>query len=596
MCGICGFTGAPERRLIDRMTDVMIHRGPNDRGIFQNDHVSFGHRRLSIIDIAGGHQPMFNEDASICIVYNGEIYNHLELRKELESKGHRFQTRCDTEVIIHLYEELGINCVQRLNGMFAFAIWDNHEKLLFLARDRLGIKPLYYAEVNKRFLFASEIKSLLQYHRMPREVNYSSLDKLLTFSFVPGHETMFKAIYKLLPGHVLVQRKGKTRIHRYWKYEHHASKELEEKEIIEQIYELLQDSVRIRLMSDVPLGATLSGGLDSSAVVGMMSKFLNAPVNTFSIGFNEANDELPYARIVARHFRTEHRECILRYSQLEEILHEILWHLEEPITNGANFPTYFYSSAVKENLTVCLIGEGADELFAGYDRFKCMSPLVAWFPSGFKHYGYLYSLGCFTQRQKRALFTDGLSSRVSGSSPLDLYFSYFHNQNSKLDNGIAFDIDNVLPEFQLMRIDKLTMRHSVEARVPFLDFRLVELASKIPSHLKLRSLEEKYILRKALTGFLPEEILKRKKRGLTTPVKSWFERGLSNLVDHFLSEKNIKRRGLFRKDYISYLIKNKNHFVWGRKFRFQILKLVLIELWFNIFIDEKNIDSTSPRW
>jgi len=597
MCGICGFTGIPDETLIDRMTDIMAHRGPDDRGVFNNNEVSLGHRRLSIIDLAGGRQPMFNEDGSICIVYNGEIYNYLDLKKELEKKGHRFKTKSDTEVIIHLYEDMGTDCVQKLNGMFAFGIWDNKRKRLFLARDRLGIKPLYYIQTNKRFLFASEIKSLLQYEKVHRKVNYNALNQLLSFSFVSGNETMFKGIHRLFPAHILTSQGGKIKIKRYWKYEPNAHKEVNEKKIMEQIYEILKDSITIRLMSEVPLGATLSGGLDSSATVGLMCRALDRPVRTFSVGFNEPTDELPYARIVANHFKTEHKEYLVRFTEIDEILPEIIWHMEEPIPNGAIIPTYFYSRAIKDDTTVTLIGEGSDELFAGYRRFKYMSPFLGLVPNKIKHYAYLSNIGSFSEGQKKHLFTHNLTQRVNNSKPIDDYYKYFANRNSNLDNSLTFEIEKVLPEYHLMRIDKLTMCHSLEARVPFLDFRLVELSSRIHSSLKLKGFEEKYILRKALNDLLPQEILNRRKLGLNTPVNAWFEKGLRRLVDNVLEEKKIRTRGLFRKEYIDHLLKKRDHPIWGRQYKFHILRLVFIELWFDIFIDDCDgrFNSKDPR-
>jgi len=595
MCGICGFTGPRDDVLLDGMTDIMAHRGPNDRGVFICDDVSLGHRRLSIIDLSGGRQPIFNEDGSVCIVYNGEIYNHLGLRRELEQKGHRFRTKSDTEVIVHLYEEMGSRCVERLNGMFAFGIWDGRKKRLFLARDRLGIKPLYYAETGGRFLFASEIKSLLQFSGIRRQISYQALDQVLTFSCVSGRETIFQGIYRLEPGHVLTYEEEKPKVRRYWRYRPEADYRKKEEDFVEEILYLLEDAVKIRLMSEVPLGATLSGGLDSSAVVAFMSKALDKPVRTFSVGFNEADDELPYAKIVADRFRTEHSEYIVRYDEIDEILPEIVWHLEDPIPTGAIIPTYFYSKAIKGDTTVTLIGEGSDELFAGYKRFKYMSPLFSPIPNRIKNYAYLSNIGSLSQRLKNALLTPDLRKEIDTLSTLDHYHAYFQNGVNRLDSSLAFDLERVLPEYHLMRIDKLTMCHSIEARVPFLDYRLVELAATIPSKFKIKRFNEKHILRKCLDRTLPEVIVNRKKRGLNTPIHSWFDKGLDRLVRVLLSEKSVKDRGLFNVHGIDYLMKNRRHPIFGRQYSFHILKLLYIELWHSVFIDNTEKYLHCPR-
>ena len=588
MCGICGFLGLNDEELLRRMCKVIAHRGPDDEGIYLHENVGLGHRRLSIIDLTKGHQPMFNEDGSIAVVFNGEIYNYLDIKRDLEKKGHVFNTSCDTEVLIHLYEEYRGNCVNYLNGMFAFAIWDNNRRELFLARDRLGIKPLYYAEINGKLLFASEIKAILQYNSYERQVNYKGIDKLLTFGFIPGEETLFKNIFKLLPGHTLTHRDGHFEIRRYWDYHPEINHKMRTEEIVEQIYELLKDAVKIRLMSEVPLGATLSGGIDSSTIVALMSQLSDKPVKTFTVGFGEEeSDEFKYARLIAKQFNADHHEYIVSYPDMTELLPEILWYQEEPITCGALAPTYFLAKTIKPYVTVALIGEGADELFAGYKRFKFMSPLVRLLPNQIRHYGYLSLLNSYTKGQKELLYTEMMKSLVkTDSDPLSVYYDYF-NDDDALTCALHFEVEHELPDFQLMRVDKMTMHCSVEARVPFLDHRLVELTAQIPSYLKLKKFNEKYILRQVVKDLLPETIRTRRKKGLTTPFISWFEKGFERMVRDVLSEKNLRKRGIFQRGYIDHLLRNNRHPIWKRKFMYQLLILVLIEYWFQIFIDEK---------
>ena len=371
MCGICGMVGGPDERVLDRMISAIRHRGPDGQGRYMDDTAALGHTRLSIIDVAGGHQPMSNEDGSLHIVFNGEIYNHLDLRRELQGKGHKFKTRCDTEAIIHLYEEVGERCPERLRGMFAFAIWDSKSRSLFLARDRIGIKPLFIAWCGDTFIFGSELKAILCHPDVKREIDEDALDDYLTMMYVPAPRTILRGIRKLQPGHSVTVEGGRETIRRYWELPRGpASERAAGPNAIDEMRQRLRESVRMRLMSEVPLGAYLSGGLDSSLVVALMSEASEEPVNTFSVGFAEKGfDERPYARAVAERFGTAHRELLVRHDSLE-LLPRIIWHLDEPVADPAVIPTYLMAELTKEHVTVVLTGEGADELFAGYSHYK----------------------------------------------------------------------------------------------------------------------------------------------------------------------------------------------------------------------------------
>lgn len=617
MCSICGVYGFEDKNLLKKMCGVTIHRGPDDHGFFFDKDISLGHRRLSIIDLKTGHQPIHNEDESIWIVYNGEIYNFRELRAQLEKTGHRFYTSSDTEVIIHAYEEFGELFVRKLRGMFAFAVWDRNEKKLLLARDRLGIKPLYYTLSGTNLLFASEIKSLLQYDGVVREVDLSSLRNFLVFRYVPSPKTMFKGIKKLQPGHILTCCQGGTpRTQKYWDLEMNVQCDKNEEYFAKHIISRLKESVEMRLVSDVPLGAYLSGGIDSSLVVGLMSSLLDEPVKTFSVGFGmgEPVDELRYAQIVADHFGTDHRELLVE-PNAAKLLPKLVWHMDEPLGDPAIIPTYLMSELTRKYVTVILTGEGGDELFAGYfDRYGLMlrkERLARYYsklprfvglklapnlanaipiPLGYKRRierivasreenGYLDWIFFNSREWEKELYSEGMLNTTEGISPTNIVKPHFEKSNDFLNQVLYVDIETGLPDDLLMKVDKTTMANSLEARVPFLDHKFVEFSMSMPSKFKLKNRIEKYILRKAASKILPKSILERKKHGFSVPLDTWFRGEFKEIVMQILSENEILKRGYFRYDFIEKILRNPRE-------NYQLLfNLICLELWFKIYID-----------
>lgn len=613
MCGITGIAGFEDKNLVKRMAGVLVHRGPDDHGYFSDANVCLGHRRLSIIDIKGGKQPM--QGGFSWIVYNGELYNYRELRAELEKK-HSFATDSDTEVVVRAYEEYGEKCVEKFNGMFAFAIWDPKRKSLFLARDRLGIKPLYYALVNGSLIFSSEIKGLLQYPELKRRINRKAVYDYLSFRYVPGPETILDGVKKLLPAHTLTFKAGKLSMKRYWNFKMSPA-EKPEAHYSEEILNLLQDSVKMRLMSDVPLGAYLSGGLDSSFIVGLMSRVMDEPVKTFSVGFGyEDVDELKHAKIVSEHFSTEHREIMVK-PEAAKIIPKVVWHLDEPISDAAAIPTYLMSEVTKKRVTVVLTGEGGDELFAGYGKYKIMRNYERYkkFVPGFvrstiipsvaeaflgsdlskrvKEYAssmedadrnYLTLISVFSEKEKEKLLQKFPKTRSS----VGLVSPHIPRKTKDLlGNILSLDTKTWLPDDLLMKVDKMTMAHAVEARVPLLDHRMVELASRIPTELKLRGGSEKYILRKAMVEVVPREIRRRKKHDFRVPVTQWLQKDLREVASHVLSEENLRKRGYFSIPYVRNILKpHKKHQDYYRR---QFWNLFVLELWQRLYIDQEDL-------
>lgn len=626
MCGICGkinFNSEPiDSKLIHSMAEVLNHRGPDDMGVYVNGNVGLGHKRLSIIDLSGeARQPMSNEDSSIWIVYNGEIYNFQELKKTLEEKGHIFRSRSDTEVIIHLYEDSGIECVKLLRGMFAFAIWDENKKRLFLARDRIGKKPLNYAVKNDFLIFASEIKSILEDPDIKREVNSDSLHHYLTYQYVPHPETMFMGIKKLLPGHILVWEQGKIKIEQYWSLSYKDKVKLTEEECSERLLELLTEATKIRLISDVPLGAFLSGGIDSSAIVAIMSKISNKPVKTFSIGFKEKSfNELKYAKTIAKLFNTEHREYIVEPDCLE-VLPKLIWHFDEPFADSSSIAVYYLARMTHQEVTVALNGDGGDESFAGYKRYAMnkmaniysLAPLfirntITGFIKGFpestakngfiknfkrfvkgtnfsKENRYGYWMSIFDNESKNNLYSEYFKNRLANTNSWDYIAENYRKCDviDLLDSTLFVDVMTYLPCDLLTKVDITSMANSLECRSPFLDHKLMEFCASIPSNLKLKGITTKYILKKALKKILPSGILQRKKAGFGVPVGSWFRNELKRYgYETLLSQKSIER-GYFDKDALKRLLDehcsgkiDHGHRIWA---------LVNLELWHQMFID-----------
>lgn len=634
MCGICGifeFNGmGVDRRVLKKMSDVVRHRGPDDEGFFFDGNVGLGHRRLSIIDLKTGKQPIHNEDESIWIVYNGEIYNYLELKKQLEKKSHRFYTQTDTEVILHLYEDFGDFCVKKLRGMFAFAIWDGNKRKLLLARDRLGIKPLYYA-CNDNLIFGSEIKSILQFPEIKRKVNLKALYYYLRFFYTPTPETLLVGIKKLPPGHILsCDKNGKISIKEYWNLKFFEKPNYSMNYYANCLYDLLRESVQMRLVSDVPLGAFLSGGLDSSFVVGLMSELMDKPVKTFSVGFEEEEiySELKYARIASDHFGTDHHEHVVSAVDIVEQLPLLIWYLDEPISDLSIVPFYFISKLAKKHVTVALSGEGSDELFAGYNAYsvftkhlrlgkyyqkipkflrkKVVSNLFEKLPEHTKGRSFFLK-NEYTSLKKlyfgpntdfayekwiEKLYSEKFKKIIDGFDYYEVYGPHYRKAGNcdNLSKMLYGDIKVWLPGDLLMRADKTTMANSVETRVPFLDHKFVEFSATIPPNLKLNGNITKYILKKAASRLLPKEIIEREKMGFFAPVAPetyWFKGELKELTSQILFESKTQKRGYFDQNYIPELFRQ--HEKGNRDNSYRIWTLLNLEIWHRVYIDSDSL-------
>jgi asparagine synthase (glutamine-hydrolysing) len=587
MCGIAGMVGLSDPDLLRRMTDLISYRGPDDDGYYLDADVGLGHRRLSIIDLATGKQPIVSADDTAVIVYNGEIYNYLELRAQLERKGIRFRTASDTEVLVNLYRTEGDRFVERLNGIFAFAIWDIPRKRLFLARDQLGIKPLYYLQRDGALLFASEAKSLLLWDGYRPALNPEALRQSLIYSYIPGDESLFAGIYKLPPGHTLVFEDSRATLRGYWSLEVEEDPDRGEEYYASRLIEHLTDAVRGQLVSDVPLGVTLSGGVDSSAIVALMSRMSDRPVKTFSIGFGGAGDELSFARVVAEHCHTDHREFLVDPKTFTEMLPRVIWHLEEPMLSST-LPTWYLAEAVRQAVTVILIGEGSDELFAGYRRYSFQAGLRRRLvPSALKRWLYFWDFSSLGSSRLNGLFSDEFRRSLPTANPVKTYYGRAaRSPGDPLNTLLRFEQRHELADFHLLRIDRLTMAHSVEARVPYLDPRLVQFANRMPSRYKLRGDFEKYILRHALRGIVPDAILERRKQPLGTPLVPWFRGGLYDVAHDLLCRQNLRARGIFREQAVSRLFRTSEGVRFHRDAMGKLLKLMMVEIWHRLFIDQ----------
>ena len=638
MCGICGVTYFDRERnvlehLVKSMCDVIRHRGPDDEGWITKGNYGIGMRRLSIIDLFTGRQPISNEDGSIWIVFNGEIYNHVELRNKLIKKGHKFQTKCDTEVIVHAYEEYGEECPKKLNGMFGFAILDLKKQILFLARDRLGIKPLYYYHDSKKFAFGSELKSILQVPNIPREVDLRALDLFLTFEYIPSPYSIFQGIRKLPPGHSLTLKDGRINIREYWDLDF-DEKDIPEGELCEQLLELFQDAVKIRLMSDVPLGAFLSGGIDSSAIVAMMSRVMDRPVKTFSIGFKEDTyNESHYAQQIANHFNTEHHVEIIEPNALE-LAEKLVGFLDEPFGDFSIFPTYLVSKMARKHVTVSLSGDGGDELFAGYDTYiankagrayerlprllrNAMHPILSRIPPTEKKKGLINRAKRFVEGmelpadlehtrwmiflqegEKIKLYSDDLQDTLNGSDSFEFIRNYFNRVNTSdpLNRQLYVDIKSYLVDNILVKVDRMSMATSLETRVPFLDHRFVEFSATIPSRLKLQGKNTKYLFKKAMGDVLPPQILNRSKEGFSIPIKNWLKEDLKPLMLEVLDQQKIKREGFFNTNYVEQL--KKEHLSGKENHSHRLWSMMVFGIWQDLYlrgasINEKAIQTSS---
>jgi asparagine synthase (glutamine-hydrolysing) len=652
MCGICGEINFSNKDIktetIKRMCNILDHRGPDDEGMVfirgdnylevknhdeilghENDfEIALGHRRLSIIDLSSaGHQPMANEDKTVWIVFNGEIYNFLDLKGELETKGHLFRSKSDTEVILHAYEEWDVGCLKRFRGMFAFAIWDGKRKRLFLARDRLGKKPLVYWMGDRRLLFASEIKSLLQSPEIERKVNLQALHHYLTFQYVPSPQSIFEGIKKLPPAHYLLyDSAGHTKLERYWTLQFNPGqkKERDIPEMCEMIRTELEASVKLRLISDVPLGAFLSGGIDSSIVVGIMAKLTGSPVKTFSIGFEEKEfDELSYARAVSERFGTEHHEFVVRPDTIG-ILNKLVWHYNEPFADSSAIPTYYVANMTKDFVKVVLTGDAGDENFAGYERYRRAKwvasftrlpkklrtglmptflrrcSFLGWrektlnrladFMEGLSEdqaLNYAEQIRVFNGKEKNSLYTKQLAEELEQVDPLAYLVEKYQEveTDDPLERLLYLDIHSYLPEDLLVKMDIATMANSLEARVPFLDHLFMERVAGIPSHLKLKGSITKFILKRAFSDLLPDVVLNRKKMGFGVPVARWFRNELKDYVYEVLLDDRTVNRGYFKKESIKRLLDE--HVALRYDHSAKIWALLFLETWFRVFIDKE---------
>ena len=623
MCGIAGIVsstgGGVDTESIHRMCEQIVHRGPDDEGIFVRGGAGLGMRRLSIIDIAGGHQPIFNEDRSAWIVFNGEIYNFPDLRPELESKGHVFRTHTDSEVIIHLYEEYGAECVKQLRGMFGFAIYDERKKSLLLARDRLGKKPIHYAVSDGKLFFASEMKAIFAVAPELAEVNQPALLKYMLMGYIPDPATAFRNVQKLPPGHVLEYSGGQVKVHQYWDLpEFGTYQPASEEACLEELEHRLQEAVRIRLISDVPLGAMLSGGTDSSVVVALMARVSSAPVKTFSIGFRHADfNEAEYARIVARKFSTDHHDLILEPNVVQTV-EELTGTLEEPFGDSSMLPTYYISRLARQHVTVALSGDGGDELFAGYDRYrihleersfqhipgwagdfyrKIIHPLVPYKIPG-RNFAYSVSLpwerryleGVTIQgfvREMDLLNEDFQRIGAAGNDPLEPLSRYLQKAPGcdPLSRVLYLDTKTYLPGDILTKVDRMSMLTSLEARVPILDHKFVEWVAALRPEWKMQKQNQKYIFRKlAKRVGVPEEVLNRKKQGFALPLVHWMRNELKQMVLDTLLDSTTLERGYLNRAGVQRLLQE--HFDGRRDHSPRIWRLMMFELWHRNFLEK----------
>jgi asparagine synthase (glutamine-hydrolysing) len=634
MCGIVGVYNFGNKKeisieLLKKMCDIIIHRGPDEEGYFVNEihkHIGLGIRRLSIIDLETGSQPIHNEDRSLWVVCNGEIYNFLELRDILAKKGHKFYTKTDIETILHSYEDLNVECLHSFRGMFAFALWDENKQRLFLARDRLGKKPLYYTIHDGRLIFSSEIKAILQCLNFTPEINLEAIHHFLTYQYIPQPITIYKNIFKLPPASfMLCDKNGNIKIEKYWDLDFSRKQALTFEDAKQKIKELLLEATKLRLISDVPLGAFLSGGHDSSIVVGLMSTLSPKPVKTFSIGFPEQGySELKYARVVAKHFQTEHHEFIVKPNFIE-LLPKIIWHYDQPFADSSALPTYYVSKVAREHVKVALNGDGGDENFAGYLRYVAFKGSLYFSPpfqiigktltlqlaSLIPHietakarniFRYMYRLfyalherperriilwHCFFDNEaKYRIYSDMMREKLCNNDSFNYMANAFLNAPAKdlLDRTFYADITTYLPECLLVKMDIASSANSLETRSPFLDHRLMEFTATLPSSWKLHGFTTKYILKETFKNFLPKEILRRGKQGFGIPVGKWFREDWKDYWSEIVLSDRAIKRGYFRKEALQELLNE--HIKGYRDHGYRLWGLLILELWHRVYIDK----------
>jgi asparagine synthase (glutamine-hydrolysing) len=627
MCGITGFVNkngqAADRELLEAMNFAIVHRGPDEDGFFAHDNVGLAMRRLSIIDLAGGQQPIFNADGTKCIVFNGEIYNYQELRRGLIERGHELFTKSDTEAVLRLYEESGPESLQQLRGMFAFAIWDDVDKSLFLARDRIGKKPVLYShQPNGDLIFGSEFQALLKHPSVSRDVDYEALDSYFTYLCVPAPQTAFKAIRKLEPGHWLKWKDGEVETKRYWLPDFSKKIKITEEEAIEETTRIVREATKLRMISEVPLGAFLSGGVDSSVVVALMAQESDAPVKTFSIGFEEQDfSELKYARAVAEHVGAEYNEFIVRPNAVE-VLPTLVDHYGEPYADSSAVPTYYVSKETRKHVTVALNGDGGDESFGGYERYAAMhaAEIYQRFPSALRKLfielpagmlpsselkrsrirdvqrfimaanlsrseRYYYWMSGIKDSMKAELYAPEFKAQLNGNRPFHFIDQWYKRANGGglLDSTLLADQMTYLPNDLLVKVDIASMANSLEARSPLLDHKVIEFAASLPENLKMRRFQTKYLLKKVAARLVPRNVVYRQKMGFGVPIGKWFRGEMKSFVRSvLLSDKSLKR-GITDPAVVTRWVNehetaaaDHTHRIWG---------LLMLELWFQQFID-----------
>lgn len=630
MCGIFGVVSTHPLEIdIEKHTHKLSHRGPDDFGIHRDLHAGLGHRRLSIIDLAGSKQPIYNEDRSLCIIFNGEIYNFQELRKELIAKGHRFTTNGDTETILHAFEQWGKNCVDRLRGMFAFAIWDLAGKKLFAARDRLGIKPFFYAQHKGRFYFASEMKAILADPGFPRRIDKTALTAYFTYSYIPAPLTIFADIHKLEPGYTITWENGVCYKEKFWDLEFSSQERKSEKFYMESFMDLLKEAVDLRMISEVPLGAFLSGGIDSSTIVALMSGLSPNPVNTFCIGFGGNTggymDERKYARMVADRYHTAHKDYEVTMDP-DGLLEKIVRAFDEPFADDSTIPSYFVCKIARENVTVALSGLGGDEIFGGYERYlgfklrglyrnvpefirkQIVARMVAKLPERSDgHYTinhmkrfvradsldadkcYLSYLSILDPALKQALFSEQLWSREHENTCDDMFLNYFNSKNvdgdiNSLDRALYCDLKTYLPEDILAVTDRLSMHHSLEVRVPFIDHKFLEFCATIPADIRMKGFRKKYLLKKASRSLLPDAVIDHRKQGFIGPMTQWLKHDLKPYVLETLTEKKLAKHGFVNPKTVNRILDE--HFSGKEIHDTLIWSLLVFQKWFELYMEE----------
>ncbi|MCO5332406.1 MAG: asparagine synthase (glutamine-hydrolyzing) [Pyrinomonadaceae bacterium] len=625
MCGIVGFVNreaAARREVVEAMNERIIHRGPDDDGFYVNGSVALAMRRLSIIDLAGGKQPISNKDKTKWIVFNGEIYNYRELRKEMEERGHRFETHSDTEVIVKLYDELGPDSLQQLRGMFAIAIWDENDRSLFLARDRVGKKPLLYShQPDGSLIFGSEFRALLKHPSVSREVDNDAIDSYMSFMCIPAPQTAFKSIRKLEPGHWMRWKDGRIETHRYWLPDFTKKIKISERDAMDETIRIIREAVKLRMISDVPLGAFLSGGVDSSTVVAIMAEESSVPVKTFSIGFEDEDfSELKYAKRVAEHVGAEYNEFIVR-PDAAAVIPLLVDHYGEPYADSSALPSYYVSRETRRHVTVALNGDGGDESFAGYDRYMAMQlaelyrrvplrkllfePLVNALPSSEEkktlirdaqrflvsaNLGraerYFHWMSVFKQRVKDRLYTADFKQQVAANRPRHFLDQWYEKAGGAglLDSTLLTDQMTYLPNDLLVKVDIVSMANSLEGRSPLLDHKLIEFAASLPEHLKVNKFRTKYLLKKIAARFVPREVVYRRKMGFGVPIGRWFRKDLKDMAYSTLLSDKAAGRGIFERAEVKRMLDR--HVSFEEDASHQIWTLLMLEMWFRRFIDK----------